>query len=357
MRGKGGEAMKKINKSDIKELLKQSTDNYHVYVPVELEPGDVHFTPLPKSGNQLENLLDSVNLSDKWVVIPPKEIFFPQMDDMFIFDKGEVTEQIETSKKLIFGIKPCDLKGLLFTDAFFKREFEDIYYLSRARDRLLVVIGCLVPPRPQACFCTSTNTGPFLDSGYDLQFVDIGDAFLVEVGTQQGQDYLKAYGNIFQDADVKEIIQVEKVKLGAREKVTLEVDFNKALELMREKSSFEENYRRIGERCLYCGACLYTCPTCTCFNVFDDSLQDQGVRRRIWDGCVYKGYTREVSGHNPRDVKWLRTARRYEHKLKYDFLATGESGCVGCGRCLASCPVNIGMSKFIEEITENTRIM
>ena len=349
--------MKKILKSNIKQLLKQSVNQHNVYVPVESEQGDVLFTLLPELGVELEYMLDAVNLGDYSVVVPPKDIFFPQQEDMFTFDKNEITEQIESSKKLIFGIRPCDLKGLLFTDAFFKRDFEDIYYLSRANDRLIVVIGCLNPPRPEACFCTSTKTGPFSDDGYDLQFVDIGDAYYVEVGSQQGQEYLNVNANLFQEADKAEVLKIEEVKFKASEKVTLHVDFAMALKMMKEDNNFKENYERIGERCLYCGACLYTCPTCTCFNVFDESKLDQGVRRRNWDGCVFAGYTREASGHNPRTEKWIRTARRYEHKLKYDVMVTGESGCVGCGRCLSSCPVNIGMSKFIEEITQNTRIM
>jgi len=67
---------------------------------------------------------------------------------------------------------------------------------------------------------------------------------------------------------------------------------------------------------------------------------------------VFEGYTREASGHNPRLEKWIRTSRRYEHKLKYDYLTTGMSGCVGCGRCLTSCPVNIGISQVIEEVSK-----
>jgi len=140
--------------------------------------------------------------------------------------------------------------------------------------------------------------------------------------------------------------------------VELKVDFKKAIDLM-SKDDFipEENYRRIGERCIYCGACLYSCPTCTCFNVFGTAKDAAGQRLRTWDACIFEGYTREASGHNPRRDKWHRTSRRYEHKLKYDHKKTGMSGCVACGRCLSGCPVNIGMSKFIQEITEGKKVM
>ena len=357
MRSKSGKAMKSIMKSQIMNLIKESNKHQNVYVPVESEQGDALFTLLPKSGNKLENLLKAVNLDSPWVIIPPKDIFFPQQEDMFHFDNDKVTEHIVTSRKIIFGITPCDLKGLLFSDEFFKRDIDDVYYLSRIKDRLIIVIGCLHPPRPESCFCTSTKTGPFSESGYDMQFVDIGDAYLVEIGSKKGQEYVDKHSKFFVEADVETSMKLKTVKLRAQENIKFHVGFEMALEIMKGENNFKENYKRIGERCLYCGGCLYTCPTCTCFNVFDEGNSDQGVRRRNWDGCVYEGYTREASGHNPRTEKWIRTARRYEHKLKYDCIIAGESGCVGCGRCLSSCPVNIGMSKFVQEITENIRTM
>jgi ferredoxin len=349
--------MKILAKSRIVDLLRYSNASRNVYVPVDSEQGDLLFTLLPKSGDELELMLEAVNLDDQWVVIPPKDLLFPQQEDMFHFDGEKIIENIENSPKLIFGIKPCDLKGMLFSDAFYRRDFDDVYYLSRAKDRLVVVIGCINPPRPGSCFCTSTKTGPFADGGYDLQLVDSGESYLVEIGSKQGHDFIDTYSVFFSEAEGTASDYAEEIKRSAAKNIKLEVDFDKALEIMKGEYDFGEIYQRIGERCLYCGGCLYTCPTCTCFNVVDESDGESGVRRRIWDGCVYKGYTSEASGHNPRTEKWIRTARRYEHKLKYDCMVAGESGCVGCGRCLSSCPVNIGMSKFIQEITENKRTM
>jgi len=345
--------LKKISKSDIKELLKRSLKEWKTYVPLESKEGDVLFTPLPTDKSKLEEALSGLNLKDEWVVISPKDIFFPQLETMFSFDKETIRPEVETSKKLIFGVRPCDTKGILFSDEFFKRNFEDTYYLSRAKDRLIVTIGCLKPPRPQACFCTSTKTGPFIEDGYDLQLVDIGEGYIVEVGSSKGEEFINLYPDLFKDAQKDESERIKDIKFEAANAIEVKVDFKKALEIMKGENAFEENYKRIGERCLWCGGCLYVCPTCTCFNVLDDKDEESGVRRRNWDACVFKGYTREASGHNPREEKWLRTSRRYEHKLKYDYKTAGMSGCIGCGRCLSSCPVEIGMSRFIQEIIES----
>ena len=349
--------IRKILKSDVKELLKRSIKEWQVYAPLEAGEKDVLFTLLPKDKEELDKMLDTVNLNDEWTVVSPKDILFPQQENMFHFDKDGIKEEVEASKKLIFGIRPCDMRGMLFVDEFFKRNFEDIYYLSRAQNKLIVTMGCLKPPRPQACFCTGTKTGPFAKDGYDLQLVDTGDEYLVEIGSQAGEAFMNSHPDLFKHASQDESVEAQGVKSEAAEKIELKVDFEKALDIMKGGKNLEENYKRISERCIYCGGCLYTCPTCTCFNVFDGKNDGRGCRRRNWDACIFEGYTREASGHNPRDEKPIRTARRYEHKLKYDYSATGMSGCIGCGRCLSSCPVNIGMSKFIEEITENKRNM
>lgn len=359
MRGKGREGVmvKVIEKKNIRNLLKETAKDWNVYVPQKNLGSDLWFDILPKQKQALDRALENVVLDDVDTVISPKDIFFPQLESVFKFNNAKIAETVESSPKLLFGVRPCDLKGIIFSDDFYKRNFKDKYYLSRIQDRFIVVKGCLKPPK-RTCFCASAKTGPFIESGYDLQLVEAGDSYFAESGSRNGEKFLKKYAkffrNVFSSAN-KSISSIKKKAAGA---VELKIDFKKALKLM-SKDDFvpEENYRRIGERCIYCGACLYVCPTCTCFNVFDNIKDKAGVRMRNWDACVFEGYTRETSGHNPREEKWKRASRRYEHKLKYDYKVTGMSGCIGCGRCLSSCPVDIGISKFIQEITENKKIM
>ncbi len=336
-----------IEKKQIKNLLKDAAQEWDVYAPQKDLGEDIWIGPV----------LENIALENADTVIPAKDIFFPQIELLFEFKKGKIKETVEASPKLLFGIKSCDLKGLLFSDEFYKRNFEDKYYLSRIKNRFIVVIGCIKPPRP-TCFCTSAETGPFAKKGYDLQLIENNDSFLVEIGSKRGEEFIKKHKKYFGDSVNENDKLIADIKLKASEAVELKVDFKKALDLMAQDNFIpEENYKRIGQRCIYCGGCLYVCPTCTCFNVFDDGSDKEGRRFRNWDTCVFEGYTRETSGHNPRKDKWQRTSRRYEHKLKYDYKTTGMSGCVGCGRCLSSCPVDIGISKFIQEITDNKKIM
>ena len=346
-----------IRRENIKNLLKEVTKEWDAYVPQKNLGGDVMFGKLPRQDAELGPALENLVLGDVDSVISPKDIFFPQLESCLEFNDGKIRETVESSPKLLFGIQSCDLRGMLFADDFYKRNFEDKYYISRIQNRFIIAKGCVKPPRP-TCFCTSAKTGPFAEVGYDLQLVEVQDLYLVEVGSKKGEDFIKKYAKFFTDSPADADKMISQIKSKATESVELRVDFQKALDLMDQESFIpEENYKRIGERCIYCGGCIYVCPTCTCFNVFDNIKDNQGARMRNWDACVFEGYTRETSGHNPRKEKWQRTSRRYEHKLKYDYKTTGMSGCVGCGRCLSSCPVDIGISKFILEITEGRRII
>jgi len=345
-----------LKKDNVKALCIKACSEWETYIPVEAVEHDAHFVKI--NDKEKKSALDNLNLDYESLVIPPKAIAFPQLESLFEFQNGKISETVQSPrKKLLFGLRACDVKGILFVDEFFKREFQDIYYLSRSADKLLVLVGCKRPPRD--CFCTSTKTGPFLpvrynpdkaiESEFDLQMVDVSDAYLVEIGSKKGQEFVSSYREFFDEASEEVIVQSEKAKLAAQNAISLKVDFEKAVKNFCENRIPRDFYEKIAERCIYCGGCIYVCPTCTCFNVFDEKHANSGARYRNWDACVLEGYTREASGHNPRQEKWLRTARRYEHKLKYDYLATGMSGCVGCGRCLASCPVDIGIVQAIEE--------
>lgn len=103
--------------------------------------------------------------------------------------------------------------------------------------------------------------------------------------------------------------------------------------------------------CINCGTCTYVCPTCWCFDIQDETQGKSGIRMRNWDSCMFPLFTIHASGHNPREHKYGRVRQRFMHKLKY-YVDKYDNGiqCVGCGRCIRSCPVNIDIRKICNKM-------
>ncbi|MCZ7631277.1 MAG: 4Fe-4S dicluster domain-containing protein [Microthrixaceae bacterium] len=105
-----------------------------------------------------------------------------------------------------------------------------------------------------------------------------------------------------------------------------------------------QRWCEVGSRCLSCGNCTMVCPTCFCSSVHDESSLSGSTVSRVqrWDSCfsldhsyIHGGSVR--SGTSDRYRQWL------THKLSTWWGQFGESGCVGCGRCISWCPVGIDL--------------
>ena len=142
-----------------------------------------------------------------------------------------------------------------------------------------------------------------------------------------------------------------KLKKAAEDSITNgvamdKVDKREVLEL------FELPYwDRVSESCLNCGTCTFCCPTCHCFDIQDEVQGTDGRRVRNWDYCMSWLFTVHGTGHNPRPSKKERVRQRFMHKFKYiPEKRGGEIGCVGCGRCVQICPVNIDVREVVNQM-------
>ena len=331
-----------IKKEQIGRWLEGLGKDYEIWAPVK-KNGLVSFHSIESAQEIYFDFLNSKKT--------PKDLFFPQSEVLFSFPKNGLEKEAETvlqKPRIIFAIRPCDAKSLALLDQVFDSEdYQDPYYVERRKGTLLVGMACTHPQ--QSCFCTSVKGGPFEKAHLDLLMVDLGDGeYFVQALTQRGED-LTGKDDSLQDAQEKDREKFASSKKEAEKKVKSRVA-TEELEEKLDKIFDSSLWDRVHQRCLGCGICTYLCPTCHCFALLDEKDKARVERIRNWDSCMFPEFTVEASGHNPRISNRERMRQRVMHKFNYFVERYGETACVGCGRCIQSCPVNIDIREIIEEI-------
>ena len=330
---------KMLKKVDLTELLSRLLQDYRVFAPVR-RGGITNFQQISAS--------DKADFSRTNTVLAPKSLMLPQSECMFDFtlekgsDMAGIMREIEKdySPRLIFGIRPCDAKSFQLLDLNFDTSsYRDPWWVHRRQQTTLVGLGCNAPCR--TCFCTSVGGGPFAEDGLDLLLADVGDEFALQAITEKGERLLKRVG-IGTESSEATATAVLACKESALALMRSSVPTNN-LEKHDVATLFNADFwDRLQFACINCGICTYVCPTCWCFDIQDEVHKNNGIRLRNWDSCMFPLFTLHGSGHNPRHEKLQRVRQRFMHKLKYfvDKYACGVA-CVGCGRCVEQCPVNI----------------
>ncbi|MBI4722383.1 MAG: 4Fe-4S dicluster domain-containing protein [Candidatus Stahlbacteria bacterium] len=345
----------KIEKSNIKRFLEELSQKYSVFAPVEAD-GIISFMEI---GNEIPKQVRNDNLkldfynTDK----SPKELFFPQSetiipeslvltcpDDAPVLTQNRSGEWVKITENrapqtanrkpiIVFGTRPCDAKSFtLLNKVFVGGKYVDIYWQEKYDKAIIFSFACNNPR--STCFCHWVGGGPFNKEGADVFLVDIGDAFIIEPCSEKGVAVIKAT----QKATKEDLNKVVEIKNKA------EVKPVELKEVFVDTALWEE----LAYKCLGCGVCTYFCPTCHCFDIQDEGKGNKCKRIRIWDSCMFKQFTQEAAGTNPRPTLKERISNRILHKFKYLPENIGEVGCCGCGRCIINCPVNIDIRKIIQ---------
>lgn len=295
---------------------------------------------------------------------PPKRYVLPHIERLFQIRTQaggtfEILPTYEHPKRVLFGVRSCDIAGIWHLDRFYLgREFRDPYYDLRRRNLFLINMVCTDPDRDitDECFCLCADTGPAARDHFDLQLMDLHNGeFMAVAGTPAGEA-LFAH-SIFRKA-TEAHVQRRRDLLGEvrRRFKTTTSWFPATVRYVSQGKILDKTWETIGNRCLECGGCTYVCPACTCFTVTDRKVGPNEIERvRIWDACALGGFTRMAGGHNPRRAVHDRRNRRFFRKLAHYFIQRELSmACLGCGRCAAVCHGDIGMPSVVEMIRRAT---
>ncbi|MFX1282418.1 MAG: 4Fe-4S dicluster domain-containing protein [Promethearchaeota archaeon] len=338
-----------ILKNELNQIIKKLMDYYTVIAPQK----EKEFLKYGELANVEDIILDFPGPSK----IPPKSILFPQKEILFTFELKNKNVKLSDSKtstqekpQILFGIRPCDTRSLALLKMFFEwGNYKDVYYSEKYNNSIFISYACNSPR--STCFCTSVNGGPFNKDNSDLLLVDIGKKYVLSSLTDKGDSVLEVLSEL-KDAtnqDLEKVKRLEQEAKNSMKKVPNIDKINEDLEGMYDN----EIWDTLSEVCLGCATCTFLCPTCHCFDVLDERLDEHhGARIRIWDTCQFPLFSKHGSGHNPRGTKSSRFRQRVFHKFSYYPINYGVLGCVGCGRCINYCPMHSDIREELTRIEE-----
>ena len=251
------------------------------------------------------------------------------------------------------GVRSCELHAIAIQDTVFTGgRAVDRSYAARRASAFLVAVNCGSPAG--TCFCSSMGTGPRAQAGYDLaltELLDGGHRFLVEAGSEAGAALLAELpGRAVAPAD---LAAAQAVTAGAEERMGRSVEDAAGLPDLLRRTLESPRWAEVADRCLTCGNCTMVCPTCFCSSVEDtaDLTGCVAERHRVWDSCFSVEYS-HIHGGAIRPSARSRYRQWLTHKLGTWQEQFGTSGCVGCGRCIAWCPVGIDITEEIAALRE-----
>ncbi|MBI2420013.1 MAG: 4Fe-4S dicluster domain-containing protein [Ignavibacteriales bacterium] len=298
-----------------------------------------------------------INADSKPTKLSAKEFFFPKTEPLFFYKKNHdgvdlLDPKDVLRKTVLFGVKPCDAAAVPVMGKVFNWDYKDEFFNRRVEQTVIIGMACSYSD--VYCFCTSTGLSPESSKGSDVFLKPAqNSSYIAEAVTPKGEAFVVEFSSFFDAANENDV----KLLLNSPKGPEKKFDANQVKQWL--DGHFEDPlWNEVGETCLGCAQCAFTCPTCHCFDIVDESCgYNCGRRVKNWDGCQFGLFTKHASGHNPRGHQPERYRQRISHKFKYYQDKFGEILCTGCGRCTRGCPVGIDIAEIAQEINKRNSVL
>lgn len=345
--------MLSIAKDKIDSLFELIGSKQPLYLPVDNNSGKADFTKWQK-GTKLSEKLKTTRSA--------KDFFFPKTEHLVSYEmSGKEVKVVDPRKDVedfvIFGVRACDARGFTAIDnVYLNMNPVDSYYKNRREHGTVIVLACNEPAK--TCFCSTFGIDASLAKpAGDVSCWLADGKYYFEANTDKGKAFVENAKSALEDADTSAVEACRKDIAEKVEKLPFaHLDLSKFQGKDMLKIFNSKIWDKVSEPCVGCGTCTYVCPTCMCFDVRDFATSN-GVRQiRCWDSCMYNDFT-QMAAENPRHTQKERSRQRFMHKLMYYPMAhDGMFSCVGCGRCVENCPVNMNIVKVIKAVNESDDI-
>ncbi len=209
---------------------------------------------------------------------------------------------VDVEKIAVFGVRPCDLRGIEIQDRVFQHNsYNDIRYSKRRENQFIIAMNCATSHFN--CFCIALGDYPRADKGYDLALTEINDGFVAEIGSDKGRElllYLEV--NAATGAQVEHALNLIDNAAQMQHKQLPPI---KEVEAKLMANLEHEAWDDVASRCLSFCSCTNSCPTCFCHTERDipNVLGTETEHTREWDSCfsIDHSYTHgETYRENPK---------------------------------------------------------
>ena len=339
-----------ISDSDFEKLLDSFEKEGRVYIPQAQENKD----GLEYYNYEIRSDDKKFNYFGFRPGQPLKTFLFTRRMKVAEYPAEDIKKDFTLSGKVfVVGAAACDIQSLRSLDVVFLDEaFTDIFYNTR-RDNTFIITEDCTEPR-ETCFCTLAGNNPYPKEGFDLNLSRVEGGYIIETGSEKGEKIMGQNSPLVSDVTETQLKQRDEMRSKTAGKI---VEQNKEYELSKSRHDILEIQRESDDwyehvkTCVECGACLFSCPTCHCFLLYDQ-VGSGGKFQRIkeWDVCIYAGFSKMAGGGSPRLALMERFRHRYLHKLEYFPKNFGFEACTGCGRCIEGCMGKIDMRKVLKAL-------
>ena len=339
--------MLKCSLDKIQSLFAEIAKNAKLYLPIDNSDGTASYGEWSE-GIEWSN---SLNTSKS-----PKDFFFPQTEDLMRFKtEGKNIEVVDVRREcedfVIFGVRACDVKSFEILDRVFLTEPRDSFYAMKREKGIIVSVACTRPA--ETCFCSTFGIDATDPEG-DVTAWKCDDALYLRSNTEKGRALLDSISGVLEECSDSAVTAQQEAtakvlsKLPLKDLTTDGFGGGKTQELFNNPA-----WDELSSACLGCGTCTFVCPTCQCYDIKDFNTGNGVIRYRCWDSCMYSEFTKMAHGNN-RLTQKERFRQRFMHKLVYyPENNDGLYSCVGCGRCLAKCPISMNIVKVMKKIGGN----